>query len=65
MNAEVFDETDVGRYTVAADTTHLRRLWVREANGRMAAKWTATAAILHANEAVEKAIRRRKRKGRR
>lgn len=56
---------DANKYTVAADTTSLRALWAREANARVKQGMSTRAAIAEACDAVERAIRRAKRKGRR
>lgn len=60
-----FREQDANKYTVAADTHKLRALWAREASYAASSGMRLAAAIEYANEAVEKAIRRAKRKGRR
>jgi hypothetical protein len=55
---------DASKHTKAADTTKLKELWADVAN-RALMEHDEGAAIRIANAAVKKAIRRRKRKGRR
>jgi hypothetical protein len=56
---------EANKYTVAADTTKLRKLWAREVNTKLELGMRFMPAIEHGIEAVDKAIRRAKRKGRR
>jgi len=61
----MFEPDDAKHYTIAADTTKLRKLWARFANKAIDQGFPRETAINLANMAVGRSIRRRKRKGRR
>jgi hypothetical protein len=66
MRSEVvkFQPADACKHTPAAETTKLKEFWAREANKRVSQGFNDDMAIGLANIAVNKQIRRTKRKRR-